>query len=269
MPDGGERRLAVIDLGSNSFRLVVFSLGPRLLVAADGRDPRGRAHRRGAGRRRRAAAGADGARAGDDRAVRALLPRHRGRGRQAGGDVGDPRGDEPGRLPRARARALRARGARAVARGGGPLRLPGGGQLDHAGRRRRARPRRRLDAAHARGGPAGHRHALVEARRGVHDRALPPRREGEEASRSRRCGARGRGARGGAVAGARRAAGGHRRHGAQPRRRGRDRGRAALLRRPGVLDLTRRARRADRAAGRACPRPSAARSPGSSTPART
>ena len=73
-------RLAVIDLGSNSFRLVVFTYTDAL-VEAHGRDPRGGARRRGAGGDGRAAARADGARAGDDRAVRALLPRDRDRRR--------------------------------------------------------------------------------------------------------------------------------------------------------------------------------------------
>ena len=58
-----ETRLAVIDLGSNSFRLVVFT-DARRLVEAHRRDLRGRAHRRGPRRDRRARRGrADGARA--------------------------------------------------------------------------------------------------------------------------------------------------------------------------------------------------------------
>ena len=54
-------------------------------------------------------------------------------------------------------------------------------------RRRRARPRRRLDAAHPRRGPPRARRALVAARRGAHDRALPGRRRASSASSSRRC----------------------------------------------------------------------------------
>ena len=46
-------RIAVVDLGSNSFRLVVFTRRRRL-VEAHRRDLRGRAHRRGPGRDRRA-----------------------------------------------------------------------------------------------------------------------------------------------------------------------------------------------------------------------
>ena len=65
-------------------------------------------------------------------------------------------------------------------RGGGALRLPRGGQLDDARRRRRARPRRRLAAAQpACGSAQALRHALVAARRGAHDRALPARRQGQ------------------------------------------------------------------------------------------
>ena len=100
------------------------------------------------------------------------------RGRPAGGDVGDPRRDATrSDFLRAGARALGPRGRGALARGGGALRLPRGGQLDDARRRRRARPRRRLDAAHAAcEGRARRRHALVAARRRAHDRALPARR---------------------------------------------------------------------------------------------
>ena len=49
----------------------------RHVVEAHGRDPRVRARRRGPGRHRRAAAGADGAGARDARALRALLQRDR------------------------------------------------------------------------------------------------------------------------------------------------------------------------------------------------
>ena len=73
-------------------------------MEAHGRDPRGRAHRRGARGDGRAAARADGARAGDARAVRALLPRHGDRATSGRRDVGDPRRDQPRRVP-ARARA--------------------------------------------------------------------------------------------------------------------------------------------------------------------
>ena len=70
---------------------------------------------------------------------------------RAGRHLGDPRRDATSEdVPARGARALRARDRGALARGGGALRLPGGGQLDDARRRRRARPRRRLDAAHAR-----------------------------------------------------------------------------------------------------------------------
>ena len=125
---------------------------PRV-VAADRRDSRGGARRRGPRRRGRAAARADGARARDDRAVRPLLPRHRHRRRAPGGHLRDPRRDQPEGVPEVGAQPLGTRGRGALAGGGGPLRLPRGGQLDHARRRRRPRPRRRLDAAHPCRGP--------------------------------------------------------------------------------------------------------------------
>ena len=82
------------------------------------------------------------------------------------------------------------------------------------------------------------------------ERFLPRRaREGQAGQGAAR--ARRRAARRGEVARARRAAGGRRRHGPQPRLGGGDRGRAAVLRRAGLLDHARGARRARRAAGRA------------------
>ena len=98
-------------------------------------------------------------------------------------------------VPEGGAQALgpRRRGARA--RGRGALRLPGGGQLDDARRRRRARPRRRLDAAHPRRGPRGARRPLVAARRGAHDRALPVRRQRQAQAAQGAARARGGGAR--------------------------------------------------------------------------
>ena len=112
--------------------------------------------------------------------------------------VGDPRRRQPGGVPEGGAQALRAGDRGALRRGGGPLRVPGGGQLHDALPGRRARPRRRLDAAHARRGPRGDRAPLVAAGRGAHDRALPARgRQGqaqadEGAARSRRGGDRAR-----------------------------------------------------------------------------
>ena len=150
-PDVSDRRLAVIDLGSNSFRLVVFTWGEH---GGHGwwrrTDEIHEAVRVGAGLD---AAGelqprADGAGARDDRAVRALLPRDRDRRRAAGRHVGDPRRHQPQRVPGGGAQALGAGDRGALARGRGALRLPRGGQLDDARRRRRARPRRRLAAAH-------------------------------------------------------------------------------------------------------------------------
>ena len=137
-----ERRIAIADLGSNTFRLVVFTTGEGWWRRTDeiyegvrigdglaatgelGDEPmRPRAGRRGR--------------------VRALLPGdrdRRGRGRR---HQRDPRRDQPRRLHLARGAA----GPRALRGGGGALRLPRRGELDDAGRRLRARPRRRLDAA--------------------------------------------------------------------------------------------------------------------------
>ena len=144
-------RLAVIDLGSNSFRLVVFMAGDGWWKRTDEiYEP----VRIGEGlmATRQARGGADGAGARDARRVRPLLPRQR-TGRGCGGrgrHERDPRRRERRGLPGAGARALRAADPRAQPRGGGPLRLPGGRQLDDAARRLRARPRRRLAAARAR-----------------------------------------------------------------------------------------------------------------------
>ena len=126
----------------------------RRLVEAHRRDLRGGAHRRGPGRDGRAGRGA---------AWRARRRRSRSSRTSAAASGSSPSDVDAGRDerdPRRRrtpaSSSTRARGGerparpRALARGGGPLRLPGGGQLDDAGRRRRARPRRRLDAARAR-----------------------------------------------------------------------------------------------------------------------
>ena len=92
----------------------------------------------------------------------------------------------------ARWAGLKVRGP--LARRGGPLRLSRGDQHHDAQRRRGARPRRRLDAAHTGGGPA--RDDRVSWRLGAVSRrsASSPTR-GSSASRSRRSRARPRGAR--------------------------------------------------------------------------
>ena len=225
-------------------------VGARPVVEAHRRDPRAGPHRRGARRGRRARPRADGARARDGRAVRALLPRHRHRGRARGRHLGDPRRLQPRRVPAPR----RARRAGADHRGGGVLRLPRGGQLDDADRRRGARPRRRLDAAHPRRGPQGAGHVLVAARRRAHDRALPRPRAGQAQAPEGAARAHREVARGCAVARRRRRAGRHRRHGPQPRRGGRDGRGAALVRRPGLPAAQGGARRPGRHAGRPHPR---------------
>ncbi len=148
----------------------------RRLVEAHRRDLRVGARGRAPGDRRAAPARADAARARDDRPVRPLLPRDGHRAGAAAGDLGDPRGVEPQGVRARRPQARRAGCRGAHARAGGPLRLPRRRQLDHADRRRRARHRRRLDAAHARRRSRLAGCALLAARRGRHDGALPRRR---------------------------------------------------------------------------------------------
>ena len=70
-----EQRTAVIDLGSNSFRLVVFTGVPTAGGSAPTRSTRPCASAQGLGRDGRAQRGADAARPADDRGVRAFLPR--------------------------------------------------------------------------------------------------------------------------------------------------------------------------------------------------
>ena len=146
-----EQRTAVIDLGSNSFRLVVFTAADGL-VEAHRRDLRGRAHRRGPRRDRRARRGADAARAGTRSSVFAhfcrATPGDQRRARRR--DERDPRrGNREEFLERARERT--GLPVRVLSpRGGGPLRLSRRSELDDARRRRRARPRRRHPPARAR-----------------------------------------------------------------------------------------------------------------------
>ena len=172
--------LAVIDCGSGSFRLVVFSYTDAV-VEAHGRDPRVRARRRGARGDGRAPAGADGARVGDARALRALLQGRGDRRDPPGGDVGDPRRSQPAGVPEGRAQARRARDPGAGGSRGSALRLPRRDELDDLVAGRRARARRRLDAAHAGRGARGGRPALVAARWRPDDGALPVRRRQAQA----------------------------------------------------------------------------------------
>ena len=160
LPDRADREeqgLDALRVSTRCHRLRVELVPPRRLhlhghvVEAHGRDPRGRARGRRSGGLRRAAAGADGAGAGDARALRALLRGDGDRRDPARRHLGDPRRVQPGRVPGRGARALRARDRGPARARRGALRLPGGGELDDAVRRRRAGPGRRLDAAHARG----------------------------------------------------------------------------------------------------------------------
>ena len=147
-----DERLAVIDLGSNSFRLVVFMAGDGL-VEAHRRDLRAGAHRR------RADGDAAGwARSRCERALATLdVFAHFCRASGLGAGAVDAVATSAIRdaenaaefLTRARA-CFGTADPRAQPRGGGPLRLPRGGQLDDAARRLRAGPRRRLAAARAR-----------------------------------------------------------------------------------------------------------------------
>ena len=164
-PGAEPKRVAVVDLGSNSFRLVVFT-------ARDGwwkrTDEIYEAVRVGEGLAATGKLGDAGhvARAGDDRGLRALL--RRPAGWRAGTSTPWPRARSATPPTRrscsTRAEPHRHRRARPLARGGGALRLPRRGQLDDAGRRRDARPRRRLDAARPRRRPPRARARLVAAR---------------------------------------------------------------------------------------------------------
>ena len=212
-----ERRLAVVDLGSNSFRLVVFTRRRRL-VEADGRDLRVGADRRGA---RRAGLQPEPM----HRALSTLELFAHFAARPGSTTVGAVAtsairsASQPGGVPRAGPRALRPADPRAERRGGGPLRLSRRGQLDDADRRRRARPRRRLAAARPRRGPRGARarswplgavrmtERFLPTGTGVKEAA-----QGAARARQRRAGEAGWLARA-----RRRAARRHRRHGAQPR----------------------------------------------------
>ena len=121
------------------------------------------------------------------------------------------------------------------------------------GRRRGARPRRRLAAARRGPAPALRPAGLLAARRRPHDRALPRRGRpaGQEGAQGAE-GPRGRAARARrAVAGAQRPADRRpRRHAAQPRLRRAGGGRTAVHRRAGLRDHARRAARAHRPARR-------------------
>ena len=190
MSESGQ--LAVIDLGSNSFRLVVFTSPSRTRPAAWWRrtDEIHEAVRIGEGLDEAGTLGrgADGARARDARAVRALLPRDRRRGRPARRDVRDPRRRQPGRVPARRARAQRAARCAVLSReeearygylaAVNSTTLADGVALDLGGGSMQLT---RVDE------PARDRHALLAARRRAHDRALPARRRAPRASSSRRC----------------------------------------------------------------------------------
>ena len=107
LPDRADReeRELMDRVSARGHRLRVELVPPRRLhlhrhvVEAHGRDPRGRARGRGARGDRRAAAGADGAGAGDARALRALLPRDRDRRGPPRRHLRDPRRRQPGRVP--------------------------------------------------------------------------------------------------------------------------------------------------------------------------
>ena len=238
-----ESRLAVIDCGSNSFRLVVFTYTDtwwkrtdeihEAVRVGEGLEGSGALQPEPMERALEtlelyahfcAATGIDEIRPVATSAIRDA--------------------SQPGRVPGRGARAVRARDRGPARAGRGALRLPGGGELDDAVRRRRAGSGRRLDAAHARGRPARGRRALVAAGRRAHDRALRAREEEAHrgAARARRGGARERrlarrrrrgwSAVGGTVrnlAAAAQLAAGH-----------------ALLRHPGLPGHARRARRPDR-----------------------
>ena len=179
-------RVAVIDLGSNSWRLVVFGYEPDTpVVEPRRRDPRGRPDRRRDGRRGRSPA----ARARRPRAAhrRGLLapsaapPASTRSRRVATSAIRDAANGEELLADIERTTGLDARvisGAR-----GGPLRLARDRELDHDRGRLRARHRRRQHPDAAARGPAAGRRRLAAARRRARERALPARREGERQGR--------------------------------------------------------------------------------------
>ncbi len=272
-------RLAVIDLGSNSFRLVVFEAGEGWWRRTDEiYEP----VRIGEGLMATGRLGEEPmrTRAGDARRVRALLPGERPRTASEVDAVATSAirdADNAPGVPRAGARALPPADPRAQPRAGGALRLPGGGQLDDARRRLRARPRRRLDAARRRGRTAGAQLGIVAARHRAHERALPAAERPCQAPPAERA-ARAHRAPSSAerrVAGRRSAStrrvrlvgiGGTR---AQPRRRRAASGGAADQRRAGNGDRASRRSRIWSSAWRRCRRPSAPTCRGSSPRART
>ena len=269
-------RLAVIDLGSNSFRLVVFMAGEGWWRRT---DEIYEAVRIGEGLLATGALGEEPI----ERAL-ATLDVFATSAARAGSAARRSTPSPPARsaTPTTPRTSWRARASAS----GLPIRVLSREQEARYGylaavnsttlqRRLRARPRRRLDAARARrrtrwrasSAPGGSGTVRMS------ERFLPPngpakRKQLRGAARARR-----RGARAGAVAGAGRAtaggARGHRRDGAQPRRRGPARGGPAVERRPG--DGDRRARRSTSwsSGWPRCPRASGRASRASSRRART
>ena len=181
-------QIAVVDLGSNSFRLVVFT-------AADGwwkrTDEIYEAVRIGeglaaTGELRR---GRDGARAGDDGGLRPLLPASGiepddvARGRDVARSATRPTREPSSSAPQA-ASGLRVRvlSGEEEARYGYLAAVNSTTLADGVD----ARPRRRLDAARPRRRPPRARARLLAARRGAHDRALPARRRPGQAQAAQR-----------------------------------------------------------------------------------
>ncbi len=251
------QRMAVIDMGSNSFRLVVFEYESDGLVEPDRRDPRAHPGQRRDGGVGRVAAKADETSRADGHRVRQLPARL---GRRAGGGRGHQR--HPRRLQprRAAGRDLRPDGARGAGdqrRGGGLVRLPGDRQLHHDRRRVRHRHRRRQRADHAAPGPPAARGRVGPARGGAGQRGVPARRGRDARSRSRPCASTWRArcrSSSGCGGGEQAAAGRPGRHDPQP---GRGRAEAAgghRSGRPGLRADPRGAGRADRRAGLAARR---------------
>ena len=192
-----EQSVAVIDLGSNSFRMVVFEQRGDSWERVDERSA---AVRIGEGL-------ATSGRLGEAAMGRALstlegftsLCSERGLGEHSIDAVATSaiRDAENGQefLERVRlSTGLEVTGAQP--RAGGPLRLPRRRQLDHTHRRLRARPRWRVLAAGEGGGPLGARVGLLATGRGAHDRALHGRRGTRQAQRTQSvaspCGAQAR-----------------------------------------------------------------------------
>ena len=185
-PGTPERRLAVIDMGSNTFRLVVYRYRPggsfqlvdevrEAVRLSQGATPEGLQP--------------DAIeRAGHTTRLYAAFVRRQRRGRGGGG--GDQRRARRRQRGRGDGRPLGRRGAgraHPLRRGGGVVRVPRGRQQHHPRRRLRARPGRRERAGDPGGRPGARADRVAPPRGRPHDRAIPAAASGRAAPTSRPC----------------------------------------------------------------------------------